>query len=131
MSAVRASGLVTLIAMLVSVAACNSSDTRPDAATWEPEWESMLQVIPEESLLGDPPSEDLCQSTLATIREQTEGLFPTPSVTVDDLVNEWVAIAEEAFFDCPPEGQDIDSFADAYTEMLRLQEAVETSLADG
>lgn len=122
-------GLFLVIALAISISACSSSE-RPDAATWLPSWEAMVAVIPAESDLGDPPSEDLCQSTLADIRTQNSGLLPSPSITVDDLVTEWVAVAEAAFFDCPPEGEDIDSFSDAYEELQRIEDSVDAALAD-
>jgi hypothetical protein len=45
-------------------------------------------------------------------------------------VTEWIAVAEAAFFDCPPEGEDIDSFSDAYEELDRIEESVNTALTD-
>lgn len=129
MAAFRARILVLLAALTLLLVACDSG-TRPSAATWRPDWQALLEVIPDQSELGDPPDESLCQSTLADVREQSEGLLPTPSGSIDELAQEWVSIAEQAFFDCPPTGQDIGSFDDAYAELRRVEESVETALAD-
>lgn len=129
MSSVRR-GFVFAILIVLALTACSRGE-RPDAASWLPQWSAIVGVIPSQADLGDPPSEDLCQTTLADIRIQDEDLLPSPSVTVDDLASEWVAIAEAAFFDCPPEGEDIDSFSDAYEEMQRIEDSVDAALADG
>jgi hypothetical protein len=121
--------MIALVALLFVTTGCSSGE-RPDTATWLRSWQSINAVIPDQSDLGNPPQESLCQTTLGTIRERSEELFPTPSGTVDDLVNEWVAIAQAAFFECPPEGEDIDSFDDAYREMLRVEDSVTSALAD-
>lgn len=116
------------MALLFVTTGCISAE-RPDAATWLPSWQSINALVPDQSDLGNPPDESLCQTTLGAIRESKEDLFPTPSGTVDELVNEWVAIAEAAFFECPPEGEDIASFDDAYREMLRVENSVTSALA--
>jgi hypothetical protein len=122
-------GALLVIACSLALSGC-SRDDRPDTATWLPAWDAMTSVVPAQVDLGDPPDEDLCQDTLGSLREQNEGLLPSPSVTVDDLVTEWIAVAEAAFFDCPPEGEDIDSFSDAYEELDRIEESVNTALTD-
>lgn len=115
--------------LVLLLGACDSN-ARPDPAIWRVTWNSMLAVVPSESDLGSPPDEQSCQSTLGGIREQSEDLFPSPSVTVDELAAEWVAVAERSFFECPPEGQDITSFADAYDELERIELAVAAALSD-
>jgi len=122
-------GALLVIACSLLFSGC-SRDERPDAATWLPAWEAMTSVVPAQGDLGDPPDEDLCQDTLASLRVQNEGILPSPSVTVDDLVTEWIAVAEAAFFDCPPEGEDINSFNDAYEELDRIEQSVDTALSD-
>lgn len=129
MSAVRAPLLVLFAAATLLFTAC-VPEGRPDAATWRPHWQALIGVIPDQSEIGKPPDDSLCQATLADVREQRKDLLPSPSDNVDDLANEWVAVAEEAFFDCPPAGRDIDSFADAYAELHRLENSVETILSE-
>jgi len=123
-------GALVVIAFSLLLSGCGRDD-RPDTATWLPSWDAITSVVPAQSELGNPPDEDLCQDTLANLREQNEALLPSPSVTVDDLVTEWIAVAEAAFFDCPPEGDDINSFNDAYEELDRIEESVDTALTDG
>jgi hypothetical protein len=89
-----------------------------------------VAVVPPQAGLGDPPNASRCQETLVALRTENEDLLPTPSVTVDDLVMEWVAVAEATFFDCPPEGEDINSFGDGYEEMRRIEDSVDAALID-
>jgi hypothetical protein len=109
------------------LAACGS-EARPSAPIWEVDWNEMTELIPEQDSLGSPPEQDTCQTTLAAVREQSAGLLPSPSVTIDDLATEWITIAEMAFFGCPPAGQDIASFDDAYAELQRIEQSVATAL---
>lgn len=118
-----------VLALALGVVACSGED-RPDTATWLSRWEAITSVVPDQAALGDPPDASLCETTLASLRSANEDLLPGPSVTVDDLVTEWVAIAEAAFFDCPPGGEAIDSFSAAYEEMERIEDSVGTALSD-
>jgi hypothetical protein len=115
------------MSLALLLAACGS-EARPNILAWEMDWDEMVAVIPEQDALGSPPDQNICQTTLASVREHSLGLVPSPSVTIDDLTNEWIAIAEAAFFGCPPDGQDITSFDDAYTEMNRIEESIATAL---
>lgn len=121
-------GIFVVLGLSLLVA-CSRGD-RPDTATWLPSWDAIVAVVPDQSELGDPPDEALCKETLADLRSQNEDLLPSPSVTVDDLVMEWVAVAQAAFFDCPPEGEDINSFDDAYEELDRIENSIDTALPD-
>jgi hypothetical protein len=121
--------LLLLMSLALSLAACGS-ESRPNPLIWEMDWNEIVAVIPEQDSLGSPPDQDTCQTTLAAIREQTTGLLPSPSVPIDDLANEWIMIAEAAFFGCPPEGQDIGSFDDAYTELSHIEQSITSALED-
>ncbi|HEU4894408.1 MAG TPA: hypothetical protein VFT85_01120 [Acidimicrobiia bacterium] len=116
-----------LLSLILFLVACGS-ESRPNPLVWEMGWNEMLAVVPDQDTLGSPPDQDTCQTALAAIRENTSELQPAPSVAIDDLVNEWVMVAEAAFFGCPPEGQDISSFDDAYAELLRIEEAIAAAL---
>lgn len=120
---------MVLLAASLLVVGCGSSE-RPNAASWLPTWQALISVVPDEAELGDPPDEALCQTTLAAVREQSDGLLPTPSMTVDDLANEWASIAENGFFECPPAGEQVNSFEDVYRELRRVEDSVDTALAD-
>jgi hypothetical protein len=121
--------LAIFVAFALMLAGCSSTD-RPDAERWRLDWQMMVSLIPDQFELGDPPNQELCQETLAGIRAQSEDLLPSPASSIDELANQWISIAEEAFFDCPPEGQEIASFDDVYIEMQRVQDSVDTALAD-
>ena len=115
--------------LLISIVACSSNDDG-DSERWRLDWQRVTSVVPEQSELGDPPDQDVCRSTLADIRAAQEDLPPAPTEGIDELSNEWVAIAEETFFECPPQGPDIDSVEDAYRELQRIEDAIQVALAD-
>jgi hypothetical protein len=115
-----------LVAMLILMG-CASAD-RPDPATWRQSWMRMIALIPELEDLGSPPEQEICQEILADVRDGTSSLLPAPSTTVDDLVAEWVSVAETAFFECPPREHDFQSLDDVYAELDRIEESIETAL---
>ena len=85
----------------------------------------MVAVLPPEADLGTPPEEEVCQDTLSELRIANEGLLPTPTKAIDDLVADWTAIAEAAFFECPPEG---GTFFETYAELATIAESIDTAL---
>ena len=128
MYAILRRSLVVALPVVLLLGACDRN-VRLDAAEWQDTWSSILGVIPDRTDLGSPPDPGLCQATLRGIREQSEELLPTPSATVDELAKEWITVAERSFFECPPDGQDITSFDDAYAEMERIEEAIAAGLS--
>jgi hypothetical protein len=88
----------------------------------------MKAAIPAELTGGADPSRDTCSEVLAFLRSNRAELFPTPDLAIDDTVTDWVEIAEEAFFECPPTNTDVGSFPEAYAELLRLQGEIELVL---
>lgn len=127
-TASRKLGPVFAILGLLAVSACSSSP-RPDAADWLPSWDALVATVPAESSIGSPPDAALCESTLGALRINIETVTPGPSPTVDDLVAEWISIAEAAFFECPPQG-DPGSFAAAYDELARIENSVDAALQE-
>ncbi|MCL1599605.1 MAG: hypothetical protein M3094_10495 [Actinomycetia bacterium] len=121
-----ASGVALLLAIGLVASAC--STVRPTVAEWEPTWESITAAIPPQEVVGEAPPRALCNQVLASLREGQADLFPTPDIAIDDTVKDWVTIAEDAFFECPPDNDEIGSFSDAYAEMLRLEREVELVL---
>jgi len=95
---------------------------------WEPAWDRVVAALPAESPTDDDPSRDACSETLAFLRSNRADLFPTPDLAIDDAVTEWVEIAEGAFFECPPNNDQVGSFAQAYEELLRLQAEIDVVL---
>lgn len=109
-----------VVALALLVGACGDQ-SRPTVASWQPQWQQVVASIPEESALGESPADDVCTGVLATLRDRRPPLTPTPDLAIDDAVQEWFQIAEDAFFECPPRSELIGSFADAYREMSRLE----------
>ena len=89
----------------------------------------MVAAIPDQEDLEVTAPQEICQQALAEVRDGTSALLPAPSMTVDDLVNEWVSVAETAFFECPPREEELQSFDEAYAELDRIEESIETALS--
>ena len=118
--------VVALLALAMLLASC--SEPRPAVAEWEPAWEQMTAAIPADLTSGQDPSPASCSEVLAFLRSNRAELFPTPDLAIDDTVTDWVEIAEEAFFECPPTSSEVGSFSQAYEELLRLQGEIELVL---
>ncbi len=118
--------VVTFLALALLSVSC--SEPRPTVAEWEPAWERITASIPAELTSGEDPSRATCSEVLAFLRSNRATLFPTPDLAIDDTVTDWVEVAEEAFFECPPTNADVGSFPEAYAELLRLQGEIELVL---
>lgn len=121
----------TRIAALLAAAAlvlASCSTVRPTAEEWQPTWDQALAAIPSESVVGENPSKAICDKTLASLRINRARLFPTPDLAIDDTVRDWVDIAEDAFFECPPRNERVGSFAQAYGLLRRFQSEIESVL---
>lgn len=123
-------GRVLVLAVAFTFLLVSCSGNPPDAETWQPEWQALVEVVPEQTELHDPPDQSLCEGVLAAIREGNEDLLPSPSAEIDELANEWISVAEEAFFDCPPTRQDANGFDQAYMKLRELETSVDTALAN-
>ena len=123
----RVAAFVSVVVLMA--AACSPGSDQPDAASWLEKWDSTVNLLPPLESMAAEPDTDFCRSVLSDLREANEGLLPSPSGRVDELAREWMAVAEAAFFDCPPDGEDIGSFADAYDELDRLEEAIIDTVA--
>lgn len=117
-------GLVIAVALVVSACAT----VRPSVSEWQPAWKTITGAIPPYSTVGENPPRPVCDQVLAAVRAGQGDLFPTPDLAIDDTVKDWVKIAEDAFFECPPDNDEVGSFSDAYAEMLRLEREVELVL---
>jgi hypothetical protein len=119
----RYAGAAALIAAIVFLLASCSAD-RPTSEEWQPIWNQVLAAIPSESAVGEEPSKALCDDTLASLRSNRSRLFPTPDLAIDDAVRDWVDIAEDAFFECPPRNERVGSFSEAYGLLRRFQSEI-------
>jgi hypothetical protein len=111
--------IVALVIGIVVVASACAS-TRPSVQEWQPTWDRAVAGIPPETVAGENPPREICDKTLVSLREISPELSPTPALAVDDAVMDWIDIAEDAFFECPPAGQQVGSFAQAYELLRRL-----------
>lgn len=109
--------------MLALLVAC-SDDSRPSVAEWEPVWASVVDAFPSAAELGQPPDHKVCSQSLGVLRSTSGDLFPTPDLAIDDVVTDWVRIAENMLFECPPANQEVPSLEYAYGELSRLQAEV-------
>lgn len=124
----RVSAVALAALLLTAVAGCGS-ESRPTVDEWRPLWDGIVDGIPTPADLGDPPDQDVCTSALAMLREQSQELFPTPDLAIDPTVREWVQIAEDAFFACPPSSSQIPTLEFALGELDRLEAEVDAVLA--
>ena len=104
------------------------SDSRPTVKEWQPTWETVVDAIPSESVIGESPPRAVCNETLGFLRSNRGSLFPTPDLAIDDAVGDWISIAEDAFFECPPNNEHVRGFSEMYQLLHRLQGEVELVL---
>lgn len=116
--------VVLTACLLLAVTACGEDD-RPTVEEWRPVWDRAVAAIPSRQALGDDPSAPTCEAVLVVIREAAPDLLPSPDLAADGAVGDWVAVAEETFFECPPTGPTVTSFDEAYEELDRLRAEVE------
>jgi hypothetical protein len=118
---------IGLAAVMLLAAACSDGD-RPTASDWEQIWTDTTDELPTLLQLGDPPNRDLCSHALGALRSSRPNLFPTPDAALDGVVTEWVTVAEDAMFECPPSSHGIPDLASAYDELARLGAEVDVVL---
>lgn len=118
---------ILLVALLIS-GACGTGG-RPAEDAWTARWDEAVATIPRQSELGTPPNTELCNSTLVYLREVRNDLIPTPDPAIDDVVTAWIRLAEDAFYECPPDSTEIPDFDFAYRELGTLQAEVDAALA--
>jgi hypothetical protein len=121
--------IVAVVGLLsVLVGACGG-DARPSVEAWVPAWNRIVEAIPTPEELGNPPERAVCSTALGVVRSESGDLFPTPDLAIDDVVTDWVRIAEDLLFECPPASQRVPSLEYAYGELARLEAEVATVLA--
>lgn len=120
----RIAALVAATALVL--ASCSA--TRPTVEEWQPTWDQLLAAVPSESVIGENPPKSICDETLAFLRSNQARLFPTPDPAIDDSVRDWVGIAEDAFFECPPRNEHVGSFTEAYALLARFESEIESVL---
>lgn len=118
---------MSLLAVGLVISAC-ANQPRPTVAEWLPKWQAAVAAIPDEAAVGEDPPVGLCNDTLAALRAERPGLTSTPDLAIDNPVQEWFQIAEDAFFECPPHSDVVGSFSEAYMELSRLESEVDAAL---
>lgn len=126
MSSARRTVAIGLLLLLATGACAN--EKRPSVDAWRPLWESTVALVPDQELVGEDPDQALCEATLAGLRTNRPTLDPTPDLAIDDPVRNWFQIAEDAFFECPPNNDRIGSFGEAYRELIRLEGEIDLVL---
>lgn len=119
--------MVALLMVGLVISAC-ANQPRPTVAEWLPKWEAAVAAIPDEAAVGENPPAGVCTDTLANLRAERPGLTTTPDLAIDDTVQQWFQIAEDAFFECPPRSDVVGSFSDAYVELSRLESEIDAAL---
>lgn len=92
-------------------------------------WHGLVTGIPTAAEIGQPPDAAVCNDGLVLVRSTSGAVQPTPDRAVDQAVREWVGIAEDAFFECPPSSHAVPSFGAAYQELAELEAEVMAALA--
>lgn len=124
----RSATVVIAGVFLVAVTGCGDG-SRPAVEEWRTVWIEVVGGVPMADELGDQPDQDTCRSALVTLRERSHELFPTPDLALDSVVHEWVRVAEDAFFECPPSSAEIPTMGFALRELDRLEAEVGAVLA--
>lgn len=109
--------MATALSFAILVAGC--ADSRPTVAEWEAIWNEARSAIPEYS--GEPIPRDACTDALATLRTLAPDLESVPDRAIEGVVDQWLDIAEEAMFECPPRQSGTASFEEAYEAMRVLE----------
>ena len=116
-----------VVLVVVAGTACGSD--RPAVDAWEVSWDRISSGIPDESALSELATlEPACTEALVFLRANRAELLPTPDLAIDEVVNTWIEIAEDAFFECPPSNEKIADFAQAYAELSRLESEIDLVL---
>lgn len=120
---------VAAIAVVAGLAldGCAEVGERPAASEWTQPWQRAQAVLPAPDQLPFPQDTETCGRVLGDLRGTRDDLFPTPDELLDDLVRNWLATAETAYFECfEPSGQ--ATAARVYADLDRLEDQVTTAL---
>jgi hypothetical protein len=114
--------------LLVLAVGAGCSDGRPAIAEWRNAWDDLEQSIPDRSSFADGPDQELCSDTLVSIRTQEPGVLPTPDAALDDIARDWLALARETFYECPP-GTNVQGFDEAFAEVDAFRAEMDAGIA--
>lgn len=117
---------IAVAVALLAVAACSDDESRPGVAGWEPAWEATAAAtfeVPPDGAEADG-LDDECNALLTAAREARPELLPSPADSVDELVDEWLTVAESVGFECT-EHEDLEG---ALAELAQLEGSISTAL---
>lgn len=108
-----------VMALSVALLAAGCAGDRPSYAEWVDIWDEARSAVPEYS--GDPIPDSECTTALATLRTLAPELESVPDPALAEVVDQWLDIAEESMFECPPRESGSASFEEAYEAMRVLE----------
>ena len=115
--------------MFLAILVAGCADARPTLAEWETIWNEARSALPEYS--GEPIAPEDCNEALATLRTLAPDLESVPDASLEGVVDQWLDIAEEAMFECPPRQSGTASFEEAYEAMRVLELEISAVLDEG
>ncbi len=111
-----------VLAALFTIAACGESGSdRPELASWQPQWSALSNLIPDSTAV-DEGGVEVCSKFLGDVRERRNDVIPTPDLSLEEPVTEWVAEAETVGLDCDREG----ALVERLTDLHDRAEAIDT-----
>ena len=105
-------------------------EVRPSVSDWQGHWNRVIAAVPAVEALEGEDAKSLCDTALTLLREERQYLLPAPESTLDDPVDDWLSVADETFFECPPRSGEIQGFDEAFTLLDDYQAEVEAALAE-
>jgi hypothetical protein len=118
---------VLFMVLPIALGACGNRE-RPSVSDWRPTWDAIVDRLPSSSELGSPPDQEVCSRALGELRSLSPDLIPTPDLAVEQAVQEWVRVAEEMMFECPPSSDRIPDLESGYAELDRFEAEVDVVL---
>jgi hypothetical protein len=109
--------VATVLSIAIFAAGCTAE--RPTFAEWEAIWSEARSALPDYS--GEPIPPGDCTDALATLRTLAPDLESVPDPALEGVVDQWLDIAEETMFECPPRQSGTASFEEAYEAMRVLE----------
>ncbi len=113
-----------LLPLLVALAACGAGAERPAIDDWADMWERARVAVPDQAG-AEALNREGCDVVLERLRNLRPELTPAPVSRLDDIVEEWLAVAEETFFECPPNKGERIGFEAAYRDLTAIEAEVD------
>lgn len=112
--------------VLLFLVACGGDPPPVSDDEWFRAWDGVVDLVPAQDALDEADPSEQCGRTLARLREARPALPSPPRPALEGPVERWFEIAEDMFFECPPDGGTIASFADGYDELSTLEAEIDT-----